>query len=111
MITTAFFSAFNFIANNKWAQIALTIGLIIFAWRANNVVQRRRGEKRYRVKVERARADEKARAIEHITTIRKGASDEADQAIEAGNAAGPVDSSGMSDRAYARTFGRPRPTG
>ena len=59
MIQAGFFSLFNFVANNKWAQIALTGGLIVFLYLANNANQRRIGRGQ-----ERNRAAEKARKVQ-----------------------------------------------
>ena len=44
MIQTAFFSAFNFVANNKWAQIVVTIGVVLLLdrIRINNIRARER---------------------------------------------------------------------
>lgn len=43
MIQAGFFSVFNYIANNRWAQIALTAGAIVFFWLMNNRHQRKVG--------------------------------------------------------------------
>lgn len=53
MIQAGFFSAFNFIANNKYAQIAVTAGVILLIWLGNNQMQRRRGAHELRAKAER----------------------------------------------------------
>lgn len=47
---TPFFAAFDFVRQSKAAQIALTVGLIVLVWFANNAYQRRVGASRQKVK-------------------------------------------------------------
>ena len=63
MIQTAFFSAFNFIANNKWAQIVLTAGLILIAykWQAEHHEARGRRQANARSEKQSLKAQAKVR--------------------------------------------------
>ena len=55
MITAPFFAAFNFVANNKWAQIVLTVGLVLVAIKIRDKHRDARAIRR-----ERARGDDRA---------------------------------------------------
>jgi len=63
MIQAPFFALFNFVANNRWAQIALTIGLVIFLdhLRIRHVRARERRRHDARVEAKARRVQEKVR--------------------------------------------------
>ena len=62
MIQGAFFGLFDFIAKNRWAQIALGVGVFYLLWQLNNAHQRKQGAKRYQRRAEK----ETRRAIETV---------------------------------------------
>lgn len=66
MIQAGFFSVFNFIANNKAAQIVLTVGLILFAWMLNNRHQRRIGARETEARIEKKSRRVQARIEEKL---------------------------------------------
>lgn len=66
MIQGAFFSAFNFVANNRWAQIVVTAGVIVFVWLMNNRHQRRVGYKRAEAKIEKQSRKVQARVQNEV---------------------------------------------
>lgn len=63
MIQAALFPAFNFVANNKWAQIALTAGLILIAykWQAEHHEARGRRQANARSEKQSRRVQAKLR--------------------------------------------------
>ena len=73
MVQTAFFSAFNFIANNKWAQIALTAGLILIAYKWQAEHHEARGRRQAN-----ARSEKKARRV--LTKIERRSNERLEQA-------------------------------
>ncbi|MEM9584775.1 MAG: hypothetical protein AAGA08_16815 [Pseudomonadota bacterium] len=72
-MSAIFFPAFNFIANNKYAQIALTFGAILIVWRLNNRQQRRVGAKE-------ARQENRVRALEQDREIMENSREMEDMA-------------------------------
>lgn len=59
MITAPFFAAFNFVANNKWAQIVLTVGLVLVAYKWQAEHHEARGRRQAK-----ARAEAKSRRVQ-----------------------------------------------
>lgn len=106
MIQALFFGAFDYIAKNRWAQIAVGLGVFYLFWRTNEEIAERRGAKRQQRRAAKARERERVEAIQEIQEIKEEASNEADQAIDAGRAA--ARDGILSDDTIARTLGRPR---
>lgn len=59
MIQAPFFAAFNFVANNKWAQIVLTVGLVLVAYKWQAEHHEARGRRQAK-----ARAEAKSRRVQ-----------------------------------------------
>lgn len=79
-MTGFFFPIFNYIANNRWAQIVLTCGLILIVGRAWLWGHDRRVEARTEQRIER-------RAQKTATKIRKQGEKDVEKALEAGRTA------------------------
>ncbi len=78
MIQAGFFAAFNYIANNRWAQIVVGLGVGYLALQLYARHNRKVGEARLKIRVEKAqiRANEEAR--EAVETIK----DETNERVE-----------------------------
>ena len=87
MIQSAFFGLFNFVANNKWAQIVLGIGVFYLIWRANEEAAERRGARR-----QRDRAEKQARKTQD--RIERTLNEKSAQTRAARASVQPVDSAG-----------------
>ena len=79
-MTSFFFSIFNWIAANRWAQIVLSLGAVLLVIKVKAEHDEARGERQARRKIEK-RAQKTAQKIQH-----KGEQD-VEKAIEAGRAA------------------------
>lgn len=80
MIQAGFFSVFNFIANNRAAQVAVTAGFVVFVWLMNNRHQRHVGYRKAEDKIEK-----KSRKVQ--TQIRKSNNEKSTQVERARDAA------------------------
>jgi len=106
MIQGAFFSLFEFVEKNRWAQYLLTAGLVYFVIRAKEETDEARGRSQSDRKWEKRAAEQDRRARDYIDQTRKEAAHDAEQALEARDAAGPVDPDRMPKPQRARIFGR-----
>ena len=76
MIQTPFFAAFNFVANNKWAQIVLTVGLVLVAYKWQAEHHEARGRRQAK-----ARAETKSRRVQK--QVRKNLDEKSTQTMGA----------------------------
>ena len=83
MIQAGFFAAFNYISNNKWAQIAVTAGVIVVFWLANNAHQRRQGARKLKHRVEIAQNEANEAARQKAQTIKEEANERKERARRA----------------------------
>jgi len=99
MIQAPFFALFNFVANNRWAQIALTIGLVIFLDHLRIRHVRARERRRHD-----ARVEAKARRVQE--KVRETSNEKSAQVAIARDTVRPVShSDGLSERQRQRLFG------
>lgn len=77
-MTAFFFAIFNYVSNNKWAQIALTAGIIVLVWMANNAHQRNVGARQLKARVEKAQNKANEAAREAAQSIK----DETNEKVE-----------------------------
>lgn len=109
MIQGAFFSLFNFVERHRWAQVVLTVGLVLFVMRAKEEVDEARGRRQSDRKWEKRAAEQERRGREFINETREEAADAADTALEARDRAGPLDPDRMRDDQRTRIFGHRGP--
>lgn len=83
MIQAGFFAVFNYIANNRWAQIVAGLGVGYVALQLYGRHQRKVGERRLKRRVEQAqiRANEEAR--EAVSEIKEKTNERVERAREA----------------------------
>ena len=74
MIQAPFFAAFNFVANNKWAQIVLTVGLVLVAYKWQAEHHEARGRRQAK-----ARAEAKSRRVQK--QVRKNLDEKSTETI------------------------------
>jgi len=74
------FPLFNFVANNRWAQIALGVGIFYALWRWNEEAAERRGARRTEQRMEK-----KSRATKEkvITKMKENADERVEEARQA----------------------------
>ncbi|HBJ40490.1 MAG TPA: hypothetical protein DDZ20_06950 [Hyphomonas sp.] len=87
----------------RWIAGGLAAGATFLTWLALHDAKIRKIE---RLKDEKRAADQRARAKDYIDTMEEELEDEAHDAIEARDRAGPLDPDSMSDEQHARIFGR-----
>lgn len=76
MIQAPFFAAFNFVANNKWAQIVLTVGLVLIAYKWQAEHHEARGRRQAK-----ARSEAKSRRVQK--QVRENLNERSTQTIDA----------------------------
>lgn len=76
MITAPFFAAFNFVANNKWAQIVLTVGLVLIAYKWQAEHHEARGRRQAK-----ARSEAKSRRVQK--QVRENLNEKSTQTTDA----------------------------
>lgn len=94
------------IKNSRALQLALLAGAIFVAYLTNNAIVARNAREKYRSRSKVRAMEIRIEAEDEIRTIEKEASDEADQALDAGRTG--ARSGILSDSAIARTLGRSR---
>ena len=100
------YGLYVWLKNNPIAQGIVVAGVLYVAFKAYIALRVRSATGKFKLKQEREVLKQRQRAKDYIDTMEEELEDEAHDAIEARDRAGPLDPDSMSDEQHARIFGR-----
>lgn len=97
---------FNYVANNKWAQIVAGLGVGYALLRLYGRHKQKQGERKLRLRVEKAQRSANEAAQEQVETIRIETNERIERAEQARNTVtAAASASELPDAAKSRYFG------
>lgn len=105
MIQAGFFAAFNYIANNRWAQIVVGLGVGYAVLQLYARHNRKIGERRLKTRVEKAQTRANQEAREAVQIIKDETNERVERArMAAASVPDGVTSDGLSDASKSVLF-------